>query len=44
MLARESKFVEPIQLDVVSEKDLLIQVDDYLKTPGAADSTAANVK
>jgi len=43
ILARESHFVEPIQLDVVSEKDLLTQVDDYLKTP-ASDSTAANVK
>lgn len=43
VLARESKFIEPVQVDVVSEKDLLIQVDDYLKT-GTPDATAANVK
>src|SRR5262249_17535143 len=32
VLAPESKFTEPIQVGSVSEKDLLTQVDDYLKT------------
>jgi chromosome segregation ATPase len=37
VLAHESRFVEPIKVDVVDEKDLCAQVDDYLngKTPGA---------
>jgi hypothetical protein len=43
VLARESKFIEPVQVDVVSEKDLLIQVDDYLKT-GTPDATVSNLK
>src|SRR5450432_3655253 len=30
VLAHESKFVQPIQIDVVSDKDLLKQVDDHL--------------
>jgi DNA-binding transcriptional MerR regulator len=30
VLSHESRFVEPIQLDTVTEKDLVSQVDDYL--------------
>lgn len=30
VISREGKFVEPIQIDTVSEKDLVTQVDDYL--------------
>jgi hypothetical protein len=30
VISREGKFTEPIQIDTVSEKDLVTQVDDYL--------------
>jgi len=30
VLAHESRFVEPIKIDTISEKDLLSEVDDYL--------------
>jgi hypothetical protein len=43
VLARESHFIEPVQVDVVSETDLLTQVDDYLKV-GPREASAANVK
>ena len=38
VISREGKFTEPIQIDTVSEKDLVTQVDDYLaeKTETAA--------
>ena len=31
VLAHQSRFVDPIQIDVVSDKDLVSQVDDFLK-------------
>src|SRR5262245_6302463 len=41
VLAHQSKFVEPIQVDVVSETDLLKQVDEHLAAPSPTpDSTA----
>lgn len=39
VLARESEFVQPIEVSVVDEVDLLAQVDDYLYGP--AEATAA---
>ena len=36
VLAHQSRFVEPIQVDGLSEKDLLTQVDEYFK-PGSTD-------
>jgi len=38
VLAHETRFVQPICVDVIDEKDLLAQVDDYLD-PARADST-----
>jgi hypothetical protein len=46
VLAHESRFVEPIQIDTVTEKDLLSQVDDYLDskdTQNAAKTASATV-
>jgi hypothetical protein len=41
VLAHQSKFVEPIQVDVVSETDLLKQVDEHLAgEPGSPTTTA----
>jgi chromosome segregation ATPase len=37
VLSHESRFIEPIQIDGVSEKDLVTQVDDYLKPQSATD-------
>jgi len=37
VLSHESRFIEPIQIDGVSEKDLVTQVDDYLKPATATD-------
>lgn len=39
VLSHEARFVEPIQVDVVSEKDLIAEVDDHLSGP-RADSLA----
>jgi hypothetical protein len=39
VLSHESRFIEPIQIDGVSEKDLVTQVDEYLKP---ASSTTAD--
>jgi peptidoglycan hydrolase CwlO-like protein len=39
VLAHEARFVQPIMVDVIEEKDLLAQVDEYLSTD--ADQTEA---
>jgi hypothetical protein len=41
VLAHESKFIDPIQVDSVTEKDLLTQVDDYLGSSKPATTAAA---
>jgi hypothetical protein len=40
VLAHQSKFVEPIQVDVVSETDLLKQVDEHMASKPATTATA----
>lgn len=40
VLAHESKFTDPIQVDAVSEKELVLQVDDYLKGKTATAAAA----
>jgi hypothetical protein len=42
VLAHESKFIDPIQVDAVTEKDLLTQVDDYLGAPKAGSVSGNN--
>jgi chromosome segregation ATPase len=42
VLSHESRFIEPIQIDAVNEKDLLTQVDEYLK-PGSSNGDEAVV-
>lgn len=40
VLAHESRFIEPIQIDAVNEKDLVSQVDEHLA--GKSDQTEGN--
>jgi hypothetical protein len=44
VLAHQSRFVDPIQVDVVSDKDLVNQVDDFLKDGKATESQTALAK
>lgn len=41
VLAHEARFVEPIQIDTVSEKDLLTQIDEHFAGNGQANATTA---
>jgi len=41
VLSHESRFVEPIQVDTVTEKDLLTQVNEYLGTAPKAETASA---
>jgi len=41
VLAHQSRFVDPIRIDVVSDKDLVSQVDDFLKDDASKAQTAA---
>lgn len=45
VLAHEARFVQPIQVDAITEKDLVAQVDDYFKpsTPTTRPATDAMV-
>jgi hypothetical protein len=42
VLAHQSRFVDPIRIDVVSDKDLVSQVDDFLKDGAKAQTASAN--
>lgn len=41
VLAHEARFVEPIQVDSMSEKDLLTQIDEHLSGSSASDAQTA---
>ena len=41
VLAHQSRFVDPIRIDVVSDKDLVSQVDDFLKDDSSKAQTAS---
>lgn len=41
VLAHEARFVQPIQIDVITEQDLVTQVDDYFTPAGGTKAEAA---
>ena len=44
VLAHEARFVEPIQVDSVSEKDLLTQIDEHLEANGSDNGQVAKAE